>query len=74
MALFLRFRFQKAMNNSGKAVGTGMKVAEMDIGLLETNAYYIYYVPWYCAKPLYMYKSFNFLTTPLGWCYIILIL
>lgn len=34
MALFLRFRFQKAMNNSGKAVGTGMKVAAMDIGLL----------------------------------------
>lgn len=50
-ALFLRFRFQKAIHKTSEEVmETGTKIAEMDGGLPETNACYIYHVPWYCAK------------------------
>lgn len=49
-------------------------MAEMDAGLPKINVCYIYRVPWYCAKSLYRHQSFNLPTTPLCWCYIILIL
>ena len=55
-------------------LGTGAKVAQMDAGLPQTDACYIYHVPWYCAKSLYMHQQFFLCTTSLIWCYIILIL
>lgn len=58
----------------GEVIGTGAKVAEMDAGLPQTDACYIYHTPWYCAKSLYMHQQFYLCTTSLGWCYIILIL